>query len=264
MIELITSYTLTQVPYVTYEALDEYAEAVVRDFAPERLRIPGPLDTEALIKDYLGLSVEFHKLNYGKKVLGMTAFEDGYVQTLDKATGEIVTVPVKAGTVVIDISLKEKRNMARLRFTYGHESSHNLIHRKAFMLDNLFRTVGEFDGQRIAAKRGRIDYSRSRNEKTDHDWVERQADFLSSALLMPLPALRKAYIDFFAASGEKTRRVVRGSSPKDDELAARMPEYMAKVFAVSKRAALIRMEKLKAICDKKVMAYPFAGGIYDL
>jgi hypothetical protein len=249
---------MSQVPYITYEALDEYAEAVVRDYEPERLRIPGPFNVEGFVKDYLGMTVAFHKLNYGKTVLGITAFEDGYIQTLDTQTGMVVTIPVKAGTAVIDASLKEKRNIARLRFTYGHEGSHYLIHRGAFMADNLFRAGGGFDDQRVAAKRGRIDYSRNTDDATDRDWVERQADFLASALLMPLPALRKAYADFFAASGLKPRRIFRGLNAKDDELAARLPVYMAKVFVTSKRAALIRLEKLRAVVDAGTVVFPCA------
>ena len=38
MLELFTSYTFSQVPIITYDALDEYAEAVLRDAAPDALQ----------------------------------------------------------------------------------------------------------------------------------------------------------------------------------------------------------------------------------
>lgn len=238
---------LSSVPRITNEALDEYAEAVVRDFAPERLNIPGPFDVEGFVRDYLGLSVESHKLKYERETLGLTVFEDGHICA--SGSGGVEAVPVSAGTVVIDSSLEVKRNAARRRFTYAHEGSHWLIHRTMFLQETLFRVMGGFDSQRIAAKQGRVDYSRSQAEKTDIERAERQADFLASALLMPLPALRRAFSNFFVAHGGQSHRIVRGSSPDDDKAAVRLVEYVSRIFEVSKRAALIRLEKLRVIVD---------------
>ena len=58
MLELITSYTFSQIPYITYDALDEYTEKLVRDFAPDCLCTPVPLDAEDFMDYYLGLSAE--------------------------------------------------------------------------------------------------------------------------------------------------------------------------------------------------------------
>jgi Zn-dependent peptidase ImmA (M78 family) len=80
--------------------------------------------------------------------------------------------------------------------------------------------------------------------------MERQADFLASAILMPRPALRNAFRDFFRFYGEKPHRIIRGTCPMDDGFVALLPEYIAKTFNVSKRAALIRLEKLTAIVNK--------------
>jgi Zn-dependent peptidase ImmA (M78 family) len=238
---------MSSVPHITNEALDEYAEAVIRDFAPERLNIPGPFDVESFVRDYLGLSVELHKLKYERETLGLTVFEDGHIRA--SGSDGVETVPVTAGTVIIDSSLEIKRNAARRRFTYAHEGSHWLIHRTMFLQETLFRIMGGFDSQRIAAKQGRVDYSRSRTDKTDTERAERQADFLASALLMPLPALRRAFSNFFVAHGGQSRKIVRGSSPADNEAAIRLVEYVSRIFEVSKRAALIRLEKLNVITD---------------
>jgi Zn-dependent peptidase ImmA (M78 family) len=250
MLELNTAYTFTQVPYITYGALEEYAEALVRDAMPERLNAPGPIDVEAFVEFYLGLSVEFRRICYDRQVLGMTAFNDGLIQVMDEETGRPEPMPIRAGTVVIDSSLSAKRNVARLRFTAMHEGAHWLLHRKAFAPNNPFGSVGVYENQYLAAKEGRIDYSRKQTERTDSERMERQADFLASAVLMPRPALRQAYRDFFGYYGEKPHRIVRGANPMDDCFAAGLPEYAAKVFNVSKRAALIRLEKLTAIVHK--------------
>jgi Zn-dependent peptidase ImmA (M78 family) len=250
MLELNTGYSFSQVPYITYGALDDYAEALVRDAMPERLTVPGAMDVEKFIEYYLGLSVEFRRICYDRQILGMTAFNDGCIQVANEITGFPEPLPVRAGTVVLDTSLSLKRNLPRLRFTVMHEGSHWLLHRKAFSDENAFGNPGQFENQYLAAKEGRIDYSRSQKERTDIERIERQADFLASAVLMPRPALRTAFKDFFKFYGEKPHRLIRGTNALDDCLIAQLPEYAANIFGVSKRAALIRLEKLTAIVSE--------------
>lgn len=137
-----------------------------------------------------------------------------------------------------------KRNEARLRFTLMHEGSHWLLHQRAFSKHNSFFSNEKYDNQYLAAKEGRIDYSRSQNERNDIERIERQADFLASALLMPRPPLRSVYRDFFRYFDEKPMRIVRGKDLCHDSYAIQLPQYVAQCFNVSKRAALIRLEKL--------------------
>ena len=250
MLELQTCYTFSQVPYITYEALEQYAMSLVYDFAPDSLYIPGPVDVDSFLEFYLNLTVDFRRICYNKQVLGMTAFNEGTVDILDDETGQVIELPVAAGTVIIDSSLEIKRNERRRRFTMTHEGSHWLIHRKAFAEDNPFGPAGIYENQFLAAKEGRIDYSRSKKERNDIEIMERQADFLASAILMPKHALREAFKNFFKYYNEKPRRLIRGTSPLDDCYAQQLPEYISGVFNVSKRAALIRLEKLTAIVDK--------------
>lgn len=253
MIELKTSYTFSQVPYLTYNALEEYAEQVVADFAPERLNNPGELDVDRFVEYYLGLSVEFHRICYDRKILGMIAFNDGVIDVANEVTGLPEPMPVKKGTIIIDTSLTQKRSIPRLRFTMMHEGAgHWLLHRKAFSTNNPLGSAGVYKNQYIAAKEGREDYSRSQKETTDNQRMERQADFIASAVLIPRPALRAAYKNFFGFYSEPVRRIVRGASSIDDCYAKLLPEYIGKVFNVSKHAALIRLEKLTAIVDKNI------------
>lgn len=250
MLELITSYSFSRLPYITNDALDAYAEAVIRDAIPDMLAVPAAINVEWFVEFYLGLQIEFKRLSYDREILGMTAFNAGIVQIFDESTGKTEGLPVREGTVIIDPLLTEKRNIARRRFTYMHEGSHWLLHRKAFAEDNPFGPVGVYENQYLAAKEGRIDYSRSQKERTDSQRMERQADFLASALLMPKPTLRMAFRDFFGVYKEKPRKLIRKKDAWDDCLAVQLSEYIAGAFGVSKRAALIRLEKLGAIADK--------------
>jgi len=253
MVELITGYTFSQIPYLTYDALEQYAEQVVADFVPERLNNPGALDVDRFIEYYLGLSVEYHRICYDRRVLGMTAFNDGCIDVANENTGLPEPIPVSKGTIVIDTSLTvSKRSIPRLRFTMMHEGAgHWLLHRKAFSPDNPFGPAGVYQNQYLAAKEGRDDYSSSKKEKTDNQYMERQADFLAAAILMPRPALRNTFRTFFKSKNDRPRQIIKGTSPLDDCYAKELPEYVAEVYNVSKRAAAIRLEKLNAIVDGK-------------
>ena len=115
MLELDTGYTLSQIPYITYDALDDYAEKLVHDFAPKLLNTPGIIDVDEFLEYYLRLTVDFHRICYNRKILGITAFNDGMVDVIDEDTGKPDQMPVTMGTVVIDTSLTSKRNEPRLR-----------------------------------------------------------------------------------------------------------------------------------------------------
>jgi len=252
MVKLNTSYSFSRVPYIGYDALDSYAEEVVADFAPELLNNPSVLNAEAFLEFYLGLSTRYCNISHSKQVLGVIAFNDGLLEVANEETGGNEAIIVEAGTVVLDSSLTTKRNKPRLRFTSMHEGSHWLIHKEAFAKDNPLGIAGAYGTSFVAAKEGRVDYSRSTKERTDIERIERQADFLASAILMPRPALREAYREFFHSHGEKARRIIKGcGNPLDDVFAAKLPQYIADLFGVSKRAALIRLEKLSAIVDNK-------------
>ena len=71
MVELKTSYTFSQVPYLTYDALEEYADEILRDFAlkhaPELLNKPTPVNVDCFLEYYLRLTVDFRQICYNKK-----------------------------------------------------------------------------------------------------------------------------------------------------------------------------------------------------
>jgi Zn-dependent peptidase ImmA (M78 family) len=254
MLKLETGYSFSNVPYITCDALDQYGENVVRDAMPDALKAPTVLDVDKFIEFYLNMYVECKRISYDHKILAMTAFDTGIVQVCDDHGGQPFPLAVHAGTLIIDPILLEKRNVARRRFTKMHEGSHWLLHRPAFE-DNPMKSVGVYENQYLAAKEGRLDYSRSTREGNDLDRIERQADFLASAMLMPKTTLRMAFREFFKYYGERPRAVLRGKSEADDQYAKLLPQFVARKFGVSKRAALIRLEKLNAIIGKPSWRY---------
>jgi Zn-dependent peptidase ImmA (M78 family) len=238
------------VPYLTNGALDQYAENVIRDAIPQNLAEPTVLDVGRFVEFYLDMQIEYKRISSDRKVLAMTTFNSGIVQVFDDAGKETIPLIVQEGTLIIDPILMQKRNLARRRFTFMHEGSHWLIHRFAFTADNPFGTPGVFENQFIAAKEGRIDYTRDAKEDTDNQRIERQADFLSSALLMPKSTLRMAYKDFFRLNRVRPYVLFKGRSETDDRFILALSDYVAEKFGVSRRAAMIRLEKLDAIITK--------------
>ncbi len=216
MLEFDTCYSFSQIPNATYDSLDDYAEKVVADFAPALLKNPGPIDVDSFLEYYLGLTVKFQCISNNKKILGITAFNDGVVDIINEY-GLPDQLIVNAGTVIIDTSLTAKKSEPRLRFTMMHEGGgHWLLHRKAFADDNPFGPAGIYANQYLAAKEGRGDYLRSQKERNDIDRMERQADFTAAGILMPRPALREVYRQFFRFYDEKPHRIIRGANPMDD------------------------------------------------
>lgn len=115
---------------------------------------------------------------------------------------------VKAGTILIDERLCEPQRLGRLRFTCGHELAHWVLHKK------LYTGTGD-----VAAYDG--------NSSTDESngIIERQADAMATALLMPLPQVKKCF--YRLRSGRSTEQLIY---------------EMSQIFAVSKQAMQIRLQ----------------------
>ena len=199
--------------------LDTLAQRLVEQYSPDSSKNPVAFNIEGFMKDFLGLNLEFRWLNYRGEVLGLTLFKDGYINVHDEENHIDAIIPFKAGTVVIDKALKSDE--PRLRFTCAHESAHWLLHKDYFLANKPSYTTSAL--------------------------MEQQANFMASAILMPLPALRTAFKDFFIYFDERPRRIIRSSGNQDDLFAALLPDYISQIFKVSKQAALIRLEKLTAI-----------------
>lgn len=168
MIDFDFSYSFSQIPYIDNNVLDEYAELVLKEYAPETLEKPMLVDIERLMEYGLELTVEYKKISYDRRVLGLTAFNTGYIQIYNEDTGEPQPLLIEEGSVIIDEGLLEKRNVPRMRFTLAHEASHWLLHRKVFSAENPFFQNDNYENQYIAAKEGRMDYCRCQYEKGDH------------------------------------------------------------------------------------------------
>ena len=143
--------------------------------------------------------IERHGLTLGK-----TVFDTGLEAVYDMELGEYTLFPVKAGTILIDASLcEEETSTGRLRFTEAHELSHWILHK------GLYVGTGESAALQPAVK---------------ETSMEIQANMLGSALLMPMPMVKRCFYQM--RSGRDNQAIVQA---------------MSEVFQVSRQAMRIRL-----------------------
>ena len=75
---------------------------------------PRAIPIEDII-EALGLRIEYYYLRKNGLLLGEVVFDDGAAIVYDKEAGKYKTVPVQAGTIIIDGVLSEKRELWALQ-----------------------------------------------------------------------------------------------------------------------------------------------------
>ena len=147
---------------------------------------PQAVPVEDIIEK-LGLNLEYQYIRKDGRILGKTIFEDGLDIVWDMDEQQYILLPVKAGTIIIDASLcEDENNFGRLRFTCAHELAHWLLHK------SIFDKLSEDTDVELM---------------TEECGLEVQANILASALLMPLPQVKKCYKRAFYIYRENGRLV---------------------------------------------------------
>ena len=180
--------------YYTEQTMESIARRVL-DAYDERLYRgqPRAIPIEDLIERH-GLTLEFQYLRKNGRILGKTVFDTGLEAVYDMELGEYTLFPVKAGTILIDASLCEEET---------HELSHWILHK------GLYTGTGESAALQPAVK---------------ETSMEIQANMLGSALLMPMPMVKRCFYQM--RSGRDNQAIVQA---------------MSEVFQVSRQAMRIRL-----------------------
>ena len=223
-------------PIVGREEIDIIGERLVAEFEPQALVSPREIDIDLFLQDYLGMDQDFQYLSHCGLYLGMTVFRDtDRIPVYDPRGGCAVYISAKARTVIIDRSLLEENQEHRYRFTLGHEAGHAVLHGEYFARRRTAGggAAGSFPAPLIQCRTdaGKM-APRQPGRWTDHDWMEWQANALSSAVLMPAPMVR-------AVALEARKEAPDGMFYKDRVIA-----QAATVFNVSFEAACNRLKQL--------------------
>lgn len=222
------------VPVVSKIELDIIGERFVRDFQPEIIANPAPVDIDGFVECYLGMTPDYQYLSHNGVYLGMTVFNDtNKVPVFDPATKRAEFISAKARTVIIDNRLLDASQEHRYRFTLGHEASHDILHSGFFAYSPDQMCL--FDTPTSPMIQCRMDNPGAKRTNpdtwSDRDRMEWQANRLSSAILMPkaamatlaerFPPRRNSIVDIFS-----------------------MIETVANTFNVSLESATYRLKEL--------------------
>lgn len=242
-------------PLLYKSDIEEIAELYLGDFNSQILEEPMPTPIEEFLENYLHLEMDYADITPDGSVLGLTAFDNGLLTVYDSEHNKDRDIYVKKGTVIIDNSLLVEEQEGRCRFTCGHEGGHWICHREMFKSNenqlNIFDMLNSRKAKSIKClKRNFENYSFKRTFKTDNDWMEWHANYMSSCLLMPKKTFKIAAHNIFKETGIYNDYIVLGQDFEIDELADEVPREISKVFDVSMQAASIRLKQLRLIREE--------------
>lgn len=158
-------YSRTGIEHLAQNVLKSFDETLVNS---DPMAIP----IEEVMEFQYKLRIHYVSLSKQGNIHGLTMFDDGTVPTYDPKEKRYVSTPSKAGDIFIEKKLLAKNRVNRLRFTLAHELAHWLIHQENYV---------EFE---------KCAYKTSTNS---HGAIEREADYLAAALLMPQGRVRVAF-----------------------------------------------------------------------
>ena len=225
----------TDIEQIAYEKLKEYV--------PQNLERPIPLNTTDFLTDKLGLVVkDKYIMGFDSGILGLTVMGDNAeIISFDEYFQQIV-LEEYYGTVLISPSLVGRDNLPRRRYTEAHEGSHYILHGPYF--DKLSETNAcrkENNFKYVACRKIEI---YNENPKTDADWMEWQADSLAAALLMPKDVFSSFVKTLLRYYGIRGGYITTEKSQTNSRIKYETIQEVAEKFDVSKTAAEIRMKHL--------------------
>ncbi len=225
--------------------LENIAYSVVKKHFPINLEYPRPCDTQQLLEEF-GLMEKCAFLGIpGHEILGATIMGDsGEIVACDLMMTPIV-LNETYGTVLIHSNLCCAKNAPRKKYTEAHELAHWVLHQDYFDSAKVYKRVGS---PNCIACRTVENYKLEK--KTEHDWLEWQADTLAAAILMP----KFIFFDY-AKSELKKAGAFSGflaeGNPDDKRIFYEAIDSISHRFGVSHRAAQIRMIHLGLICTTR-------------
>ena len=205
--------------HIQDETLETIARNIIGGYDERLLYKPSPTPIEAIMERAYGLTLDYQHIRNNGRILGETVFTDAMVAIYDNEGEGYKLIHVKAGTVLLDLSLLECSTDGRLRFTCAHELAHWVIDKEHFL--SLGETAAMTGDAPICSKVGMM--------------LERQANRLAARILMPKCTLKKAYHQ--AWNGLPMRR-------KDASGVKQLARQLADVYQVSKQTMEIRIKEL--------------------
>lgn len=197
--------------YYRTAALENIARRTLTQYDPFYLNLPPQaVPIEKIIEDGFGLNIEYMRLTIAGDELGRMIYDNGYSTRFNSDKDEYELVEVTAGTMLIEVTLTNNTiQYGRYRFTLAHELAHWVLHKT------------HYTGTGIAAATYRTD------KQVDNS-LEWQADYLATAILMPVGQVKRGFYQTRTETDTDKSRIAK----------------LADIFEVSKQAMEIRLREL--------------------
>ena len=219
--------------------LDNWADAILKDFLADKYESFEPINIEALATDYLGLDIRYDSLSDNLDIYGVSAFQDTVIDLI--INGNIKQLNVKADSIILEVALQCEELKTTRKFTLGHEAAHQILRRwereNVQVTHNLQPAVA---------------FSR-KNHGTilpQRDWHEWQANTLGAALIMP----RRLIDECMFRLGCREKLTIYGRDSLDFS-GRQFIENMKNFFGVSKTSIIIRLKQLGYVEYKPIQEY---------
>ena len=188
-----------------YRTMEAKARQIISQYCPDCMFGQKAVPIEQLAEKVYGLEIEYqHITKNGDRVLGKLICKDGLTTYYDKELSQYAFMRVNAKTILVEARLMEGGQNGRYRFTVAHELAHWILHKEIIEQSN---------------KEAALD------ESLHDEKMEQQADYLASAILMPLGSVKRHFHSLYGKySG--------------DALICALAEH----FGVSKQAMQIRLK----------------------
>jgi hypothetical protein len=221
------------VPVISAHAIELKAEEVISYFDKKILCKPQPtplIEFVKILNERFNLLLDFKKdlgtNKLGKKILGITQLKP-------------------LGIRVAPFLLMDD---PRFSFVLGHELGHVVFHRNI----DLKRTG--YESQEIVDTKNDI-VTGKKNLTTPRDWIEWQANYFSSAIIMPRDTIMAAVIEKQQKMGftKNIGQIIlepKGYSIKDY---LEISEHLQHVFAVNATNVENRLNDLRILVDRRDM-----------
>lgn len=215
------------VPYIKKTDLDRASEEILKKYCPKALLQPMAIDPYELAEK-MGLTVRMEYITKDGSIFGRTFFYDCNAELYNPDTDEMYTVPVKAGTIMVDKKAYFMYAVGASHNTIVHECVHWEKHKKPIALARLYNNSLSSIGCEVV---GGI----AENTRDSLDWMEWQANSLAPKIQMPKEMFKK-YVDGLIT---KYRRETKEYDIID--LIEPIITEVSTTFGVSKTAAKIRL-----------------------
>lgn len=227
-------------PILSKNQIDEIASSLVYEFQPEIFESPGYFDIEAFSELYLEVNIDYQYLSNDGRYLGMMVFNNtDHIHIYNPELGRAEYLSVDEYTAIIDNTLLEKENENIYRFTLAHETAgHAYLHKDYYLTNPNQLSFLEKDDDPIIMCRlreiGTYGLMSNRQFQTNKEWMEWQANYMASSILMPKGSI------LYLIDKYKMKFIF-------DEHIQNNIHFISETFKVSKSAAEIRLKNLGLI-----------------